>query len=158
MFWVCFVPQHMKHCLTVRGGRSMIRWVAVLSLEMAHGAPAVVSFISRSASISRTCSETMFSGSRHTPSIIKGILRGTFAATKRRTKDALRTLLEVTCSICFLTFSHLTGTRTVASFTARPASSAATQSLSAGETWCPHTQSAPDFFFAYTSCFSSDVN
>lgn len=130
-----FVPQHMKRCPTPRGGRSTIRRGAVLSPERADEDPGVASSINHSASISRTCSKTLiFLGSRHTPTI-KGILRATFKPTKRRTGAAFRILSAETCSICFQTFSHLTDTRTTASFTAQPASSAAARSLSAEETW-----------------------
>lgn len=140
-----FIPQHTKHCPTLRGGRHMIRWGATLSPERAHKEPGVVSSINRSALILRTCSETLiFSGSRHTPSI-KGILRATFKQKKRSTGAASRILSAVTLSICFQTFSHLMDTQMVAGFMAQPASSAATQSLSAEETRWAHTQSAPDF-------------
>lgn len=132
LMFVSFVLQHMKHCLTVRGGRSMIRRGVTLSPERAHKEAEVLGSISHSASILRTCSETLiFSGSRHTPGMIKDILRATFKLTKRRTEAALRILSAATHSICFQTFSHSTATR---SFTVPPTISAATQSLSAEET------------------------
>lgn len=151
-----FVPQHTKRCLTPRGGRSTIRWGATLSPGRAHKEPGAVSSSNRSALILRTCSVTLiFLASRHAPSV-KGILRATFKATKRRTEAASRILSEATCSICFQTFSRSTDAQTAAGFTARTASSAATQSLSAEETWWPHTQSAPDFYCAQV--FGFDVN
>lgn len=125
----------MKRCPTPRGGRSMIRSEAALFPVRAPEEPGMVSSISRLALILRTCSETLiFSGSRHTPST-KGILRATFNPAKRHREATSRILSTVTCSICFLTSSHLTNIQMAVSFTVHPTSSAATPSPSAQETW-----------------------
>lgn len=129
------VPQRMKPCPTLTGGRSMIRHEATLSPERAHEEPAVVISTNRSALTLRTCSVTLtVLVSRRTLGI-NGIFGATFKPTRRRTEAAFRTPSAATCSTCFQTSSHSTDARAAASSTAHPASSAATRSLSAMETW-----------------------